>query len=170
MPCGTEVTEKAKEPCTTSHLHPLNALAGLDAVAGVKNDLLTFPQAFEHLRFGPTRAPGLYRTELRPAFAKDECSPARPSTKERARGNLQSPVGLPNNDAGFDAEIVAKAASFFNRGDDISNNVDTLLLDAESGNFCKLPSTRCLRDEGPALIAFRPTFCSAIDSSGHPSK
>ena len=122
---------------TASHLDPFNPLAGLDAIAGIKNYFLPFLQAFEHLRFSAARAPCLHGTELCAAFAEDERSPVRPAAKQRARRNFQSAVGLPNNDSGFDAEVVAEAATLFNGSDDVSDNVDTLFLNAKRGDFGK---------------------------------
>ena len=83
---GARWPEKRQQ--ARSYPNPFNALAGLDAVAGVKDYFLAFFQAFEHLRFGAACAACLHRTELRAAFAEDECSPARPAAKERAGGDF----------------------------------------------------------------------------------
>src|SRR4051794_23921019 len=80
--------------------------AFMDAVTGVKNDLLAFLQPVEHLGLNSARAARFDHAQARPPVLQDEGGPMIAAAEQGAGRRFEGVVCLPNDNARFDSEII----------------------------------------------------------------
>src|SRR5579859_1266518 len=102
------------------------------AAAGVNDHLLAGFKAFEDLRFGSARATHFEQTQLRPSGFDHEGGPLLTLSEQSARWNLKGVLGFPDDNPGFDPEVVTHVSSRIRWSQEVDDDIDALFFDAQS--------------------------------------
>ena len=82
------------------------------------------------------------------------------AAEQSAGRHFEGLVGFPNDDAGFDAEVVAQVAALLGRREEVGDDIDALLLDAQRGHLHEAGRLDLLREAarlGAATGDLRPS-------------
>src|SRR5215471_8840541 len=105
--------------------------------AGVKDNFLAGVKPFKDLRFRTAGTTRFDHMELSATGSDDKGGPIVTAAEESAGGNFESIIGFPGDDACFDAEVIANRGALLGRGHEVGDNIDALLFDTKSRNFCE---------------------------------
>ena len=115
----------------------MNALIFGNAITRIEDNFVASVQAAEDLGLAAAGATRLHGYEYSATVTDRIGSPVIAVAKEGRHGHFEDLSFFPDDDAGFDAEIIAEGRAGGERRDDIGDDVDPLFLNSERGNFCE---------------------------------